>query len=410
MRFHRVVPTYFSISASCSNQVVFGADQTDAYRWVEMKIGVVTYFDGLNYGAVLQAYSTHEMLKQLGHEPIMVNYKPDSRPQFPWWRLFQFHSPASLVSNIQTFTKQRNFLSFRPRFRKTRRYVSWDEIRNNPPDVDALICGSDTIWSPRDFSMTKKFNPYWFLSFGGDDIGRIAYAPSFWREMPKDFLEAIRPCIDGFDALSVREEEYAQRLSAFLGRKVACVCDPAILYGREGLDTIVAESKSPVKGLVSEGYSLVYPLTLDRSRDIRYYDWLKRHSNRNVIIGRSWFVRGCGENALPDPIGFLWLVKNAKCVVTSAFHGTVYAVLAHRPFVTLGWKDAKQNVRVANFLQRVGLSDRLIAGDDFDRFKRLIAEPVDWESVDEKIAKWRSESMSYLVEALAKIEQRRAGH
>lgn len=375
-----------------------------------MKIGVVTYFDGLNYGAVLQAFSTHEILKELGHEPIMVNYKPDPRPQFPWWQLFHFHSPAGLVSNIQTFTKQHNFLPFRPRFSKTRRYVSIDDIMNDPPDVEALVCGSDTIWSPRDFPKTKTFNPYWFLGFGSDDIGRVAYAPSFWREMPEDFLEAIRPCLDRFDALSVREEEYARRLGVFLGREVACVCDPAILYGRGGMDKIVGESKSPVKGLAPERYSLVYPLTLDRSRDIRYYDWLKHRTGRNVIIGRSWFVRGCGENALPDPIGFLWLVKNAKCVVTSAFHGTVYAVLAHRPFVTLGWADQKQNVRVANFLQRIGLSERLIAGDDFDRFKRLIAEPVDWKLVDEKIAMWRSESKEYLVDALAKVEQRRSAH
>ena len=39
-----------------------------------MKIGVITYYKAMNFGATLQAVSTYCYLKNHGHEPIFINY------------------------------------------------------------------------------------------------------------------------------------------------------------------------------------------------------------------------------------------------------------------------------------------------------------------------------------------------
>ena len=40
-----------------------------------MKIGIVTFHSAHNYGAVLQAWSLQEYLKEQGHQPEIVNLR-----------------------------------------------------------------------------------------------------------------------------------------------------------------------------------------------------------------------------------------------------------------------------------------------------------------------------------------------
>ena len=39
-----------------------------------MKIGIVTFHDAANYGAVLQAYGLHTVLAKLGHESEFIRF------------------------------------------------------------------------------------------------------------------------------------------------------------------------------------------------------------------------------------------------------------------------------------------------------------------------------------------------
>ena len=41
-----------------------------------MKVGIITYHNVINYGAVLQALALQESIKELGGEPEIINYTP----------------------------------------------------------------------------------------------------------------------------------------------------------------------------------------------------------------------------------------------------------------------------------------------------------------------------------------------
>lgn len=43
-----------------------------------MKIGILTFHRALNYGAVLQCYALYTTLKSMGHEPEIIDYRPES--------------------------------------------------------------------------------------------------------------------------------------------------------------------------------------------------------------------------------------------------------------------------------------------------------------------------------------------
>ena len=44
-----------------------------------MRVGIMTWFTYHNYGTALQVTALTSRVKALGHEPSVINYKPDSR-------------------------------------------------------------------------------------------------------------------------------------------------------------------------------------------------------------------------------------------------------------------------------------------------------------------------------------------
>ena len=64
-----------------------------------MKIGIVTFHNALNAGAVLQAYALQTFLTQIGHKVEFINYAPIRKYRF---RAYIAKSP------IVMFNKWRN--------------------------------------------------------------------------------------------------------------------------------------------------------------------------------------------------------------------------------------------------------------------------------------------------------------
>ena len=65
------------------------------------------------------------------------------------------------------------------------------------------------------------------------------------------------------------------------------------------------------------------------------------------------------ETYVCSPSEFVALVKNARCVVTTSFHGTAFSVILGTPFYTLKLNDGSDG-RAQNLLDSINLSDRMI--------------------------------------------------
>jgi len=105
--------------------------------------------------------------------------------------------------------------------------------------------------------------------------------------------------------------------------------------------------------------------------------FLKRFRYRNL--------KYCYYTDGPDK--FLWFCKNSKFVITSSFHGTIFALLFKRPFYSILWdkpEKQEQNGRIIYLLEQVGLLDRA-----FKKPKEILAKgfdtSIDWNAVHKKL-------------------------
>ena len=175
-----------------------------------MKAGLVTFYHLHHYGALLQAAATQRALESLGWECETIDYfvNQDNRILKPPTSLGRAANDAHSALHYRAL--RRRWLRFEE-FAKThlaltsRRYASWEELRDAGLPYDLLISGSDQIWNPTIFP-DGRFDPVFFGTFS--PLRKIAYAPSFGvSHIPEGMEAELKGYLDGFSHLSVRERQ-----------------------------------------------------------------------------------------------------------------------------------------------------------------------------------------------------------
>ena len=80
-------------------------------------------------------------------------------------------------------------------------------------------------------------------------------------------------------------------------------------------------------------------------------------------------------------------------MITDSFHGMVFSIIFHKPFV-VSVNLARGADRFINLLDALSLSSRLIVEENC--LDLQIQEPIDWNLIDKKIEKIRIESFKFL--------------
>ena len=115
------------------------------------------------------------------------------------------------------------------------------------------------------------------------------------------------------------------------------------------------------------------------------------------ISGRRKGLRKPAHEVLYDagPEEFVSLIANAAFVVTDSFHGTVFSLLFHRPFITIPHQT--RGGRLLTLLGVCGLHERCCTQPD----DAVVDAPIDWENSDRLLAQARENSLRFLQNALA---------
>ena len=108
----------------------------------------------INYGSILQTYATQRIIEKLGHECEIIDYRYPNEFHIKNGRKVE---PLSFKSKVLRFLaitprwkKSKAFKQFRCRYlHLSREYISPDDIRNDPPDYDIYMSGSDQVWNPK---------------------------------------------------------------------------------------------------------------------------------------------------------------------------------------------------------------------------------------------------------------------
>lgn len=90
-----------------------------------------------------------------------------------------------------------------------------------------------------------------------------------------------------------------------------------------------------------------------------------------------------------------WLkgFRDSDYVITDSFHGTVFAIIFNKPFITILNRERGVD-RFNTLLGLFGLSDRLITSHD--ELERIINKPIDFKMVNQRLHEEKIKSIDFL--------------
>ncbi len=363
-----------------------------------MKIGILTFHNAHNYGAVLQAYALRTKLRAMGHKVKIINYR---NPQIEAAYKETLAMPTDKYSlrhprawkTIWQARKQVQFAqpAWERQCRKFKVFIENVLLENDMEqhdrkdlehlDMDVFICGSDQIWTSW---LTGGLDEVYFLDFKTSAKKASYGASKFSTDFTEEERKYFQKTLNDFVAVSVREQSLADVLQNMLQCDVSTVLDPTLLLEAKDYQDLECNVELPEK------YILAYFVTEDENLmkcaqhaaekselpllEIHYYE------RRNL--------KGHYQTADLGPQEFLTYLKQAHLIFTNSFHGLVFSIIYHKDFYGVYEKDARKD----NLMKQLQLEDRHIQEwRDIDIEKR-----IQYEQADELLNKLRLESEDFL--------------
>ena len=343
-----------------------------------MKIGVISSYACVkelnNYGALFQYYALQKYLKKRGHYAYWI------RSIIPHSKLRLFLRQIKNYRNVKLICKyyrcHRQFMQFI----NTKLHLSLNEYEGNDalhincPEADFYITGSDQVWGG-----TLKEN---YLQFVKENRQKIAYAVSFGKDhIDEDQANIVRDWVRQIPHISVREKSGIKICKELIGPdyKVEHLLDPTLLIDAHDYLT---PHKNPKNNLLN-----CYFLNISSKNDIEITNIESFAKNEHLITkisscqySEKYFINY--DSLMPSPSEWLQNYYDSKYVITNTFHGTVFAIIFEKPFITILQKGstASQNERMVSLLQMLDLEDRM-TDQISENFGDLMKQPINWKNI-----------------------------
>ncbi len=359
-----------------------------------MKIGIVTQPLHANYGGFLQAWALQEKLRKMGHDPQTIDYMPD--PSLPWYILLRSWIKTLFLRGIgktRPFAKRLPaaermdiFESFVSKHMSlTPRIHSYKSNLVREYNFDAVITGSDQVWRPLYNAHLQDM----FLRFvKKPGIKKIAYSCSFgvdnW-EFTQEQTEECGNLAKRLDAISVRENSGIALCKTHLGVSAVEVLDPTLLHTKDDYEKLCADIPR-----AQEPFLASYVLDITPEKQVLIESIAQRH-------GLPLRIFSAHNNATLSIEEWLAIYRDATYVVTDSFHGTVFSILFHKPFLSIV-NENRGASRFHSLVSKFELNNRLLHTLN----DKATSETIDWFRVDEKLRQLRLDSTDFILKALYK--------
>lgn len=379
-----------------------------------MRIGILTLPQETNYGGILQAFALQRILRKMGHDAITID-----RHNLRGYPSLGVHLVSYLSRLFNHYVMRKNVTTlWRPYIndeefaiisQNTQRFINanmemTDSVLSghlsgidNKYKFDAYVVGSDQVW-------LEYYCPESFLDFvRRDNVKRVVYAASCGRKsffMYDDKVESCRKLAKDFSGISVREASLKPFCKDRLGIEAVHVLDPTMLLEPKEYLAVLDLSRR-------EKNSIVFNYILDNNDyKKKVAEIVSDHFSLPVKNGNvsEYFDRTRGTDInnciYPSVEDWLYNLSRSSFVVTDSFHGTVFAILFNKPFITIANKERGYE-RFASLLSMFGLESRLITEGE-ERIDSLITANIDYSNVNGIISQRRYESLGFLKNSLEK--------
>lgn len=363
-------------------------------------ITIITLQNVRNYGSVLQALATQEVMTSLGLECNFINY----------WK----NQSNQLSHRLNKWTKGKNILVkilmecvLYPSFRKDSKifdtfnkmylhilpgiYTSEKELEKLPISSDIYCTGSDQTWNS---GWNNGILPELFLKFVPDGVKKISYAASIGKNKLDDWeVTETRELLSRYDAISVREISAAD-ICNDLGLVATPVLDPTLQVTKEFWMNIASPP------LIRGKYVLIYQLNTNHEFDQYAVEYARRRGCKLVrlCIRHYQALRPGKALVIPKPEDFISAIAYADTVITDSFHATAFSCNLNTPMICI--YPNEYSSRIANLLEMMGLEERHLK--DYNDYSFADRNELDFTYVNEILKCKREEGYNFLKRAIEK--------
>lgn len=207
-----------------------------------MKIGILTYHWVYNFGANLQVFVLSQILKEMGHEAVVLDYRASDLESFYLTRVKEPQRKIQdefIVNNLKL----------------TKKCSTEDELLEvtKSEAFDGIIVGSDSLWRvllDGETSDVRYPNIYWLDWLKDLDIPVVSLSVStmgsLYPRLPLKMQKKMYNSLKQFDYLSVRDRwsYWMLRWISFGKLKPEILPDPVFASGYMNQDNIIDKKVS----------------------------------------------------------------------------------------------------------------------------------------------------------------------
>ena len=363
-----------------------------------MKIGILTFHRAHNYGAVLQCYALQEVLRGMGHEVEVIDYRQK------WTE--EVYKPFSLVAMkvrykgirskiryIKDFfkryvivkKKRASFEAFNSKFLTiSPRYYTDEQL-----DYDVCIVGSDQLWGIN--CLGGQFDDVYLGNFKvKDGCKKVGYAISS-DLMSINHLDQhglLLPSLKNFSSLSFRESTKIDRINEITGIKYPQSIDPTLLTDKKLWDPLLNNKWKDRK------YVVCYQVRGDGGNSFSLI-----HTAGILAENNGWDLVDL-SNREYDVEDFVSAIAYAQFVVTTSFHATVFALIFRRQLSAYLLHDGRDS-RYEDLLRILDCNLFIYEVTEEPRLNQM----VDWDKIMKKKNCIRMRSLNYLSQAISNLDR-----
>lgn len=346
-----------------------------------MKIGILTFYKGINHGATLQAYATYSILKDKGHDVELIAYRNkfhlinEVKAGFFTYRFSKFLNNAIKWVALSKFSKTS--------FVQTSNFYSPKKLEDL--NYDFIIIGSDIVWCFKPSNCRP--DPVYFGLFNTKS-NLIAYAPSIGNSDSKidDVPDFISKGLSRFKSIAVRDYVTQKFVFEQIGINVPLVLDPTLLLNTSKLNARCNYTR----------FILIYAFGQFKKETIKKIkEFCTIEGLTTIAVGytQSWCDINKSSVGIEEWLGFF---KDATYVITGTFHGTLFSILYRKQFCTI--ENDKINCKLEYIIDLLKLRHRMVSSSLLAT--EVLKQIIDYNHIYSILEPEKERSINYIFENL----------
>lgn len=352
-----------------------------------MKIGVLTFHDAINYGAVLQTVALCKTISNVCRSTCeIVDYRCAAIDNM--YKVADNNPIKRSVKEIYQKVKRSFFRRFVHNNCRMTKAVDAKSIQTLKDYYDGWVVGSDQVWNGNITGHDKNY----LLNFLENDKLRISYAASLGNYViPSEEMSLFEGQLAAFSGVSVREPIGASTIRKYVSGNVFVHVDPTLLLDEKEWTVMARLPKATKK------YIFIYAAG-NVEKIISTAKMLSKKTGMKIYYMGNFSIPEGKKLALVTPEKWLGYMKGAGYVLTNSFHGTVFSIIFNKQFfVDLGkieLRDGKtmyHNDRADNLVNLLGLKNRII--DNVESEWNIVPN---WEIRDSILSIEKNRAFEYL--------------